>query len=101
MPTAKAGSITETSSLDNDGLPDIEESYTSRGTFLKNGDQVILPDEQTPGLAAGSAIVVEEQAGFAVPWAALMIVILPMVTVICVVVHWFTLGHEIYYKKRL
>jgi len=44
---------------------------------------------------------VEEQAGFAVPWAALMIVILPMVTIICVVVHWFTAGHEIYFSKRL
>ena len=100
-PPARAASIAEDPSLDSDGLPDIEESYTSLDTYLKNGDQIILPGEQTPDVAAGSAISVEEKAGFAVPWAALMIVILPMVTIICVVVHWFTAGHEIYYSRRL
>ncbi|MCJ2540516.1 MAG: VIT and VWA domain-containing protein [Candidatus Thermoplasmatota archaeon] len=101
MPQTRTASIPGDPSLDSDGLPDIEESYTSYGRHLKNGDQVILPGEQTPDVAAGSAIQVEGTAGFAVPWAALMIVILPMVTIICVIAHWFMIGHEIYYKKRL
>jgi uncharacterized protein YegL len=88
-----------TDDLDNDGLPDIEESYRSG---MKQGDQIILPSapQNTKG-TQGATVITEEADGISMGHLVvpLLIVLIPLGTIIVVAVHYYIVGRKRFPKR--
>jgi hypothetical protein len=96
---SQQGTASRTVDLDCDSLPDIEENYPS---YLKQGDQIILASEQEKGAGTLSEVTIDEEADGATMAALvvpLAIIMIPLVTMIIVTLHWYTIGHKRFPKR--